>query len=97
MRRSARVDANQVEIVEALRRAGAFVQSLHTIGKGCPDLLVAFRGSWHVLEVKDGKKLPSDQALTKPELRWILAAEKCAPVHVVNSVEQALKAIGAIK
>lgn len=32
--RAARVDQNQAEIVAALRKAGASVQHLHTIGKG---------------------------------------------------------------
>ena len=40
--------------MEGLRRVGCFVQSLASIGKGCPDLLVGKAGSWLVLEVKDG-------------------------------------------
>ncbi|HJP47915.1 hypothetical protein [Acinetobacter venetianus] len=44
MRRAAKIDANQTEIVKALRKFGASVQSLASTGKGCPDLLVGFRG-----------------------------------------------------
>ena len=40
MRRAARTDANQAEIVAALRGVGASVQPLHAVGQGCPDLLV---------------------------------------------------------
>lgn len=40
-----RTDGNQAEIVRALRSAGATVQTLHTVGKGCPDLVVGFRGN----------------------------------------------------
>ena len=35
-----RVDRNHSEIVDALRQAGASVQSLVKVGDGCPDLLV---------------------------------------------------------
>ena len=94
MRRFARVDANQKMIVTALRKAGATVQSLATIGKGCPDLLVGFRGQNHVLEVKDGSKPPSAQKLTPDERDWI--EQWRGQVAVVNSVDAALKEIGAI-
>lgn len=40
MRRAAKVDANQAEIVKALRQAGCGVLDLSAVGKGCPDLLV---------------------------------------------------------
>lgn len=36
-RRKARVDANQSEVVAALRAVGATVQHLHMVGGGCPD------------------------------------------------------------
>lgn len=94
MRRAARVDANHDQIVGALRAAGAIVQSLAAIGKGCPDLLCAFRGNLFLLEVKDGNKPPSGQKLTDAQQKWHMAWG--ALVEVVNSPEQALRAIGAI-
>lgn len=94
MRRAAKVDRNQDEIVGALRAAGATVQSLAAIGKGVPDLLCAFRDGMYLLEVKDGAKVPSARALTDDQVRWH-AAWGC-PVHVVHSPEQALRAIGAM-
>ena len=51
-RRAARVDQNQREIAAALRKVGASVQHLHTVGKGCPDLLVGIRGRNLLMEVK---------------------------------------------
>lgn len=95
MRRAAKVDANQEQVVSALRAAGAVVQSLAAIGKGVPDLLVSFRGSLFLLEVKDGSKVPSAQKLTKDQLTWHQAWG--APVEVVKSPEQALRAIGAVR
>lgn len=91
--RAARVDANQAEIVKALRDVGAFVQVLSSVGKGCPDLLVAYRGVWSLIECKDGKKSPSAQRLTDEQITWHAAAQEKAPVYVVNSVEAALQAI----
>ena len=70
MRTAAKVDANQPDIVQALRQIGATVQPIHVIGKGCPDLLVGYRGVNSLLEVKDGDKPPSARKLTPPELRW---------------------------
>lgn len=96
--RAARVDANQAEIVEALRKAGCFVQSLATIGKGCPDLMVGHEHKWFVMEVKDGAKPASARKLTKDEEQWHDRARLFAPVHVVESVEQALQIVkGEVK
>lgn len=52
MRRDAKVDHNQNEIVSALRQIGASVYPLHFAGRGCPDLIVGFRGRNFLLEVK---------------------------------------------
>ena len=91
MRRAAKVDANQAEIVQALRQIGATVQSLAAVGNGCPDLLVGFRGKNWLLEIKDGNKPPSAQKLTPDQVEWhrVWAGH----VVVVNSVESAIAAI----
>lgn len=83
-----RVDANQAEVVKALRKIGAAVTPIHTLGKGVSDLLVSFRQRWLVLEVKDGAKPPSARELTPDEERWI--GEQRAPVYIVNSVTEAV-------
>lgn len=64
------MDKNQSEVVIALRKAGATVQPIHTIGKGVPDLLVGWRGRNYLFEVKDGDKPPSDRQLTSDERTW---------------------------
>jgi hypothetical protein len=52
MRRAARVDANQAEIVKALRDAGAYVWII-----GLPvDLLVGYNNHTFLVEVKDGPR-----------------------------------------
>lgn len=94
MRLKARIDANQPEIVTALRSAGATVQPLHQMGAGCPDLLVGFRGQNFLLEVKDGAQPPSARRLTPIEANWIGTWRGW--VFIVKNVSEALTAIGAI-
>ena len=64
------VDANQVAVVAALRAAGAPVQHLLEVGQGVPDLLVGIGGSNYLIEVKDGRKPASAQALTPDQVAW---------------------------
>lgn len=89
MRRAAKVDANHGEIVAALQKIGASVQSLAQIGQGCPDVLVAFRNAMFLLEIKSGKGKPNEL-----QKRWHITW--CAPVHVVYTPDDALRAIGAV-
>lgn len=92
MRRAAKVDGNQGQIVEGLRSVGASVEPLHQVGKGVPDLLVGYRGQNHLLEVKDGSKRPSEQRLTPDQVKW--HARWSGRVVVVRSLGEALEAIG---
>jgi len=94
MRRAARKDANQDEIVEVLRDIGASVAITHQLGNGFPDLVVGFRGENFMLEIKDGRKAPSAQRLTKDE--EIFHRTWNGKVDIVKSVDEALKAIGAV-
>lgn len=94
MRRAARVDDNQREIVEELRRVGCSVWSLAGVGKGFPDLAVGFRGRNLFLEVKDGSKPPCKRRLTPDEEAF--HASWRGHVAVVESVEDALKIVGVM-
>ena len=87
MRRAARRDANEDQIVSALQACGAYVKKIN--GSGEFDLLVWYRGYTMLWEVKDGRKPPSAQALTPAEERF----HKEWPgdnLHIVNSVDAAL-------
>ena len=92
MRRAAKVDSNHGEVVDALRAAGASVQSLAAIGKGCPDLLVGYRGMWLLFEVKDGTRSPSRRKLTPDQEEWIKASMG-GSVWLITSVPEALDAL----
>ena len=87
MRRAAKVDRNQAEIVQALRDIGARVKTTHMIGGGFPDLVVEYRRTVWLLEVKDGTKSPSRRRLTPDEERFH-ALWDCAVV--VKSVDEAI-------
>ena len=95
MRRAAKVDDNQAEIVKALRKAGVVVTPMHQLGKGVADLLCSYRQVWTVLEVKDGSKPPSARRLTPDEVRWI--AEQHAPVFIVTSPLEAVNLLQMVK
>jgi hypothetical protein len=96
LRRFAKIDDNQHDIVKALRKAGATVQSLAAIGDGCPDLLVGICGRTVLMEIKDGSKPPSKQALTPEQLKWH-GAWQGGTLQVVNDVEGALRVVGMVK
>lgn len=84
MRRAARTDSNQVSVVKALRKAGAVVTHLHTLGRGVPDIMCSYDQRWMLMEIKSkGGKL------TKDEKAWIAAQR--APVYIVFSPEEAVE------
>jgi hypothetical protein len=73
MRRAARRDDNEQDIIKAMRAEGAYVKVIND--EGLFDLLVAYRGPsgfQHTLliEVKDGAKPPSARRLTDAELKF---------------------------
>lgn len=88
-----RADANQAAVTKALRKVGAAVTPIHVVGKGVADLLVSFRNTWYVLELKDGTKPPSARVLTEDERYWI--QEQKAHVAIINSPEEAVRYITA--
>ncbi len=89
MRRAAKVDHNQGAIVDALRKAGIGVQSMASIGKGCPDLLACNADQVWVIEVKGPKG-----TLTPDQVEWI--ANWRGPVHIVRTVDEALQLVGVM-
>jgi hypothetical protein len=94
--RARRTDSNHREVADALEAVGAAVLDIHAL-PGALDLLCGYRGRLILLEIKDGAKPPSARRLTEAEADTIgrfMAVG--APVYVVASVEDALRAIGAI-
>lgn len=91
MRRIAKVDSNQPAIVKAVRQIGCTVQTLHTIGMGCPDILVGVNGLNLLWEIKDGSLSPSRRQLTADELEWHESWR--GHVQIIESVDHALRTI----
>ena len=81
MRHAARTDANQEEIVKALRAIGAQVVYI----KEPVDLLVGFRGTTHLMEVKD-----SNGRLTKQQAEF-LAQWNGGPAWIVQRVRHGVE------
>ena len=89
-----RADGNQRSVAAALRRVGASVEYLHTVGKGVPDLLVGYQGRDFKIEMKDGTKSPAHRERTDAQVGWH-ASWRGAPALVARCEEEALCAIGA--
>lgn len=87
MRRAARRDDNEKEVIAALREAGAYVKQIND--EGLFDLLVSYRGATLMIEVKDGAKPPSARRLTEAEQKfhdeW-----PGSDLYIVTSVEEAV-------
>lgn len=94
-RRIGQRDANEPEIVGALRKAGAEVQQLHEPF----DLLVGYRGRLYGLEVKlplgprggdrSGHGREGEREQRERQRRW------AGCFRVVRSVDEALEVVGA--
>lgn len=87
----ARVDDNQKAIVKFLREHGVTVAVTSGMGKGFPDLVCGYKGKNILLELKDGNKPLSQQALTPEQRIWHF--EWKGQVHVVNTPEMAWEII----
>ncbi len=88
-----RKDGNHTDVIKALEKVGATVQTLSQVGHGCPDLLVGFRGRNVLLELKDSAQPPSKRKLSESETTW--HERWRGQVCVVSTLEHALQIIGA--
>ena len=86
MRKRARVDANQKQIVSQIRGIGCSVLHTHQLGKGAPDIIVGYNLNNYLIEIKDGDKPLAQQKLTPDEIQF--QAEWQGNYHVVNSFDQ---------
>ena len=91
--RARKVDANQNEIVRALRGAGCGVVDLSGVAGGVSDLLVC-EPTWpfdmHLIEVKNTKG--RGNKLTPEQVKF--HAEWKGKLHVVTTVDEALRSVG---
>lgn len=90
-KRAKRVDDNQKQITDQLRKLGYSVCILSDVGKGVPDLLIGKAGNNWLIELKDGTKPPSRQKLTEHEQKFHDSWR--GQVATCNSLEQILDTV----
>lgn len=104
MRRIARVDGNQSQIIAGLRQAGCSTLLLHQVGGGCPDILSSgirkcpscgygMVGNF-LIEIKNGDLPPSRQRLTPDEQAFFDGWR--GPIGIARTIEEALSIVGRI-
>lgn len=87
LRMASRVDANQADIVRALRGIGASVLHCHVL-KNAFDILVGYRGRTFLMEIKTSEK----ETLTPGEAEF-KATWRGSTYHIVYSPDQAIRII----
>jgi len=96
MKYGVKKDANHNEVVDALKKAGAYVLDMSHVGRGFPDLIVGFQSKTILMEIKNSKTSYGKKGLNKNQLKWKehwLGGAYC----VVDSPEAALRMIGLLK
>lgn len=97
-RRASRRDNNHAAIVAALHSVNAVVMQAAEAPALGFDLLVAYCGQIYIIEIKDGRKPPSERRLTTNEQAQQAAlARHGVEYHIVLSEDDALRVIGAIR
>lgn len=84
MRRAARVDDNQNEIIKAFRKLGWSVLIISQL-KNCCDIIVSKNGRTIAVEIKDGSKPKSQQKLTEGEEKF--RDEWQGEYAIINSID----------
>lgn len=92
MRRKAKVDANQENIVSSLRKIpGLKVRVTSQVGEGFPDIIIGYKKRNWLIELKDGNKPKSAQKLTPAQVQFM--EEWQGQVDVCNCLDDVLKLI----
>ena len=82
-----KIDSNHTEIVDQLFLCGCSVQSMATIGNGCPDILVGYKGNNYVFEIKTAKG-----RLNKRQERWF--NQWIGQKDIIRNIYEAINIIG---
>ena len=83
-----RVDENQKQLVHTFIALGASVLNLSTVGRGCPDLLIGYRGKSVLVEIKSGSKA----TFTEPQVKF-MQEWRGGTVSRIDSVDAAIRLI----
>lgn len=88
MYRPKRVDENQKTIVHTFIALGASVLNLSTVGRGCPDLLIGYKGKSVLVEIKRNDKA----TYTEPQIKF-MQNWRGGAVSRIDSVDAAIRLI----
>lgn len=102
MRKYGKKDANQTEVVTALRKAGLSVAITSSMGDGFPDLVVSGFSTTQMcigkrtvlIELKDLSQKPSDRRLSPAEKKFHDSWK--GEIYVCTTAEEILKIFGLI-
>ncbi|CAB4123418.1 hypothetical protein UFOVP42_63 [uncultured Caudovirales phage] len=83
-----RVDANQLQIKHTLIALGCSVLDLSSVGRGCPDLLVGYKGNSVLVEIKSSTKA----SFTEPQVKF-MQEWRGGAVSRIDSVDAAIRLI----
>lgn len=95
MRMRARKDANHKEIAQVFTVLGFTVLDTSMIGDGAPDMIVGYKNTNFLIEIKDGSKPPSARRLTPDEQDF--HAKWKGPIAIISSVDEALDLINRVR
>jgi hypothetical protein len=83
-----RVDENQKSLIHTFIACGASVLNLSTVGRGCPDLLIGYRGKTVLVEIKRDSKAK----YTEPQIKF-MQEWRGGAVSRIDSVDAAIRLI----
>ena len=81
-----KVDANQAELCKYIRSLGASICYLHSVGGGCPDILVGYDGENHFWEIKAVKRGKLNELQVKFHNGWVGKVEVIKTVEDINRI-----------
>jgi hypothetical protein len=83
-----RVDENQKTLIHTFICLGASVLNLSTVGRGCPDLLIGYKGKTVLVEIKSSTKA----TFTEPQIKF-MQEWRGGAVSRIDSVDAAIRLI----
>lgn len=94
-RRAAKVDENQGELVDLIRKLGVSVEITSSAHDGMTDLILGYGGVSVLTEVKDGNKPPSRRKLTPEQEKF--HNRFMGAITVIENQDQAIELVNRIK
>ena len=95
IRRAAKIDDNQNELVALIRAMGVSVAITSAAHDGFTDLVMGFGGVTVLVEIKDGSKEPSRRKLTPPQK--IFHGSFKGAITVIETEQQAIELVSRIR